>query len=377
MTADDVFKLGKTYACEIKVQINDSSFIVGSDVSGKVNSAASYSMNTSDTDGTAVPICQDEGATAVLYAVYELPAVTNVNVSVSLPCKNINIVPTEPYSVTFTKAGSASTSGDNYFAWYELTEEQYKAGIRTTGTPMNLDDRKGDKFKSGYYYSLVINFVANGDSVISDDITATVTGTTDTAFTIQADKKSAVLTAVYAPSAVYKVDVSVTDPKIGATADYKPTAKITTKGTASFAGAYWYKVAENKDYNDRSNWVEIEKNEKFEKGYYYIFSALYTANNGYVMNKAATATVNNGKENSDLTKLQMQGITGFDTEKLLVVTALFDPLKDEPVTPVDKSDSASPKTGDSDSDLLGLWALLAIASLGAFGTVGYRRKQER
>ena len=375
MTASDVFKLGKTYACEIKVQIDDSSFIVASDVSGKVNNATSYSMNTSTTDGTEVPICQDEGKTAVLYAVYELPAVTNVKVTTSLPCDNIGIVPMAPYSVTFT--GNASTSGDNYFAWYELTEAQYKAGTRTTGTPMSLDDRTGDKFKSGKYYSLVINFVANGDSVISDDITATVTGTTDTAFTIQEDKKSAVLTAVYAPSAVYKVDVSVTDPKIGATADYKPTAKITTKGTASLAGAYWYKVAEDKDYNDRSNWIEMEKNEKFEKGYYYIFSALYSANSGYVMNKAATATVNNGKENSDLTKLQMEGITGFDTEKLLVVTALFDPLKDEPVTPADKSDSASPKTGDSDSDLLGLWTLLAIASLGAVRTVGYRRKKER
>ena len=54
MTATDVFKLGKTYACEIKVQIEDASYIVASDVSGKVNSAASYSMNTSDTDGTAV-----------------------------------------------------------------------------------------------------------------------------------------------------------------------------------------------------------------------------------------------------------------------------------------------------------------------------------
>ncbi len=375
MTATDVFKLGKTYACEIKVQVEDASYIVASDVSGKVNNATSYSMNTSDTDGTAVPICQDGGATAVLYAVYELPAVTNVKVTTSLPCDNIGIVPMAPYKVSFT--GNASTSGDNYFAWYELTEAQYKDGIRTTGTPMNLDDVKGDKFKSGYYYSLVINFVANGDSVISDDITATVTGTTDTAFTIQEDKKSAVLTAVYAPSAVYKVDVSVTDPKIGATADYKPTAKITTKGTASLAGAYWYKVAEDKDYNDRSNWVEMEKNEKFEKGYYYIFSALYTANNSYVMNKAATATVNNGKENSDLTKLQMESMADFDTEKLLVVTALFDPLKDEPVTPADKSDSASPKTGDSDSDLLGLWALLAIASLGALGIAGYRKKQER
>ena len=66
----------------------------------------------------------------------------------------------------------------------------------------------------------------------------------------------------------------------------------------------------------------MEKNEKFEKGYYYIFSALYTANSGYVVSNVATATVNNGKENSDLTKLQMEGITGFDTEKLLVVTAL-------------------------------------------------------
>ena len=376
MTATDAFKLGKTYACEIKVQIDDSSFIVASDVSGKVNNATSYSMNTSDTEGsTEVLICQDGGATAVLYAVYELPAVTNVKVTTSLPCDNIGIVPMAPYSVTFT--GNASTSGTNYFAWYELTEEQYKAGTRTTDKPMNLDDVKGDKFESDKYYSLVIIFVANSDSVISDDITATVTGTTDTAFTIQDNKKSAELTAVYAPSAVYKVDVSVTDPKIGATADYKPTAKITTKGTASLAGAYWYKVAEDKDYNDRSNWVEMEKNEKFEKGYYYIFSALYTANNGYVMNKAATATVNNGKENSDLTKLQMESMADFDTEKLLVVTALFDPLKDEPVTPADKSDSASPKTGDSDSDLLGLWALLAIASLGAVGTVGYRRKQER
>lgn len=376
MNSTDVFKLGKTYACEIKVQIESGSFIVASDVSGKVNNATSYSMNTSDTDGTAVPICQDGGATAVLYAVYELPAVTNVNVTTSLPCKNINIVPTEPYSVTFTKAGSASVSG-NYYAWYELTEEQYKAGQRTTNKPMSLDDRTGDKFKSGYYYSLAITIAANSGYTISDDITATVNGTTDTRFTIAQDKKTAVLTAVYAPSAVYNVDVSVTDPKIGATADYKPTAKITTKGTASLAGAYWYKVPVDKNYKNRSNWVEMKENEKFEKGYYYIFSALYSANNDYVVSNAATATVNDGKENSDLTKLQMESITDFDTEKLLVVTALFDPLKDEPVTPADKSDSASPKTGDSDSDMLGLWALLAIASLGAVGAVGYRRKQER
>ena len=121
----------------------------------------------------------------------------------------------------------------------------------------------------------------------------------------------------------------------------------------------------------------MEKNEKFEKGYYYIFSALYTANSGYVVSNAATATVNDGKENDTLTKLQMESIVDFNKDKLLVVTALFDPLKDEPVTPADKSDSASPKTGDSDSDLLGLWALLAIASLGALGTVGFRKKQER
>ena len=61
MTATDVFKLGKTYACEIKVQVEDASYIVASDVSGKVNNVTSYSMNTSDTDGTAVPICQDGG----------------------------------------------------------------------------------------------------------------------------------------------------------------------------------------------------------------------------------------------------------------------------------------------------------------------------
>ena len=375
MKATDEFKLGKTYACEVKMKPADG-YIVDPAVSGNVN-GKTYSINTSDAEGsTEVPVCQDEGKTAVLYAVYELPAVTNVNVSVSLPCKNINIVPTEPYSVTFTKAGSASVSG-NYYAWYELTEEQYKAGQRTTNTPMSLDDVKGDKFESGYYYSLAITIAANSGYTISDNITATVNGTTDTRFTIAQDKKTAVLTAVYAPSAVYNVDVSVTNPKIGATADYKPTAKITTKGTASLAGAYWYKVPVDKNYKNRSNWVEMEKNEKFEKGYYYIFSALYTANSGYVVSNAATATVNDGKENDTLTKLQMEGIVDFNKDKLLVVTALFDPLKDEPVTPADKSDSASPKTGDSDSDLLGLWALLAIASLGAVRTVGYRRKKER
>ena len=127
MTATDVFKLGKTYACEIKVQIDDSSFIVASDVSGKVNSAASYSMNTSDTDGTAVPICQDEGKTAVLYAVYELPAVTNVKVTTSLPCDNIGIVPMAPYKVSFT--GNASTSGDNYLHGTSLPRNNMKPAL--------------------------------------------------------------------------------------------------------------------------------------------------------------------------------------------------------------------------------------------------------
>ena len=96
---------------------------------------------------------------------------------------------------------------------------------------------------------------------------------------------------------VNNIAVTFTAPKLGATPDYSPEYVSTPENGVKYNEDYptctWYKIAKA-DFkgNDEDRWEEMESDEAFKTGYYYLVEMFLDTNIGYKISETTTGTVN-------------------------------------------------------------------------------------
>ena len=96
---------------------------------------------------------------------------------------------------------------------------------------------------------------------------------------------------------VNNIAVKFTAPELGATPDYSPeyvsTPENGVKYNEDYSACTWYKIAEA-DFKgtDEDPWDEMESDEAFKTGYYYLVEMFLDTNVGYKISETTTGTVN-------------------------------------------------------------------------------------
>lgn len=96
---------------------------------------------------------------------------------------------------------------------------------------------------------------------------------------------------------VNNIAVTFTAPELGATPDYSPEYVSTPENGVKYNEDYptckWYKIAKA-DFNGTNEdpWDELESDEAFKTGYYYLVGMFLDTNLGYKISETTTGTVN-------------------------------------------------------------------------------------
>ena len=96
---------------------------------------------------------------------------------------------------------------------------------------------------------------------------------------------------------VNNIAVTFTAPELGATPDYSPEYVSTPENGVKYNEDYptctWYKIAKA-DFKgtDEDRWDEMESDEAFKTGYYYLVGMFLDTNLGYKISETTTGTVN-------------------------------------------------------------------------------------
>ena len=174
--------------------------------------------------------------------------------------------------------------------WYKILDAQYTGNAENdlrSGNLQYISDTT-EVFQDGYHYYVDVVICDYGDysgSLLSfnfNDITGTINGNNASvgqSTKYEGDKYLSVAAYVDVLG-IYDIDMEITAPSLGKAADYEPKIINITNdvydesyglGITSIYSVTWLKV-EKDAYKDveADNWVEMEEDEEYTTGYYYM-----------------------------------------------------------------------------------------------------------
>ena len=251
--------------------------------------------------------------------------------------------------------------------WYKVADKDYTGDYEKDKEKLEYIYDESEVFQDGYHYYVDAMFVDMVDEETWLQFKEGITGT------INGEKASTGFSGAYGDCALSvagyvdvlgfnNIDMTVTKPALGATADYEPTHKISDEVNDKVYGPWatikttWSKV-ETDSYTgvDDSAWVEMSTDEKITTGYYYMvkFDVLEDNNPKYdwlyrTISKNLTGSLN-----------------GEDFDKIVVANdqysaelyKVFEPLvKTEPTPTVTSGwDDGGPFTTDTCGNVYDRW----------------------
>ena len=278
-------------------------------------------------------------------------AVTSIDLSIK-PILGSKVVgpfsyKTYAYATTHIKVDSFEPSNaENGLAianadWYKIADKDYTGDVEKDKEILKRGYIRDENevFQDGYHYYVTAYIVDMGpeyDEYLSfKDVTGTINGNEAKTNVLDPEYDDATLciSGYVDVLGIYNIDMTVTEPALGKTADYKPViTKISddvndkTYGPwATVESTTWHKVAKE-DYKglDDSDWVEMEEDEEFTTGYYYDvdFCILEDNNPEYdylyrTISKNLTGTING--ESFD-------AIGVFEDQYSALLTKIYEPL---------------------------------------------------
>ena len=185
----------------------------------------------------------------------------------------------------FTATPAESKKRDlviNGVTFYKILDENYTGDATVDEKKMEAITDKNEVFQDGYHYYVIVEFTdynnEDGFLTFAKTVTGTINGKT-ASVSLRANDQVFSLAAYVDVSGFYNIDTTLTAPALGETADYKPTFTVTEDlhedrdklGITTIEATTWYKIAED-DFTtlEDSEWVEMEEDEEYAKGYFYM-----------------------------------------------------------------------------------------------------------
>ena len=183
--------------------------------------------------------------------------------------------------------------------WYKMLKTEY------TGAEDEVWDdimSGGEIFTEDYYYMLVctVKLYVNYRSThtIPENVNATINGKSCDVSVMEGGKActmSYMFEATYSEP-VKSVNVEADKPVIGETPDQSLVVTASPKGSVVDPhNSYWVKLPANQDPYGPGIWKEVEEDEVFTEGYYYLAVTGFFAESGFVFDQNTSFT-GNGKE---------------------------------------------------------------------------------
>ncbi len=298
-------------------------------------------------------------------------------------------------STTYIDASETTvtpTATGNYLGllsyWYKIPNAGYTGVYDTDKDKLQQINDVNEVFQDGYHYyvDVLIYDFSDGDSLKSlrpfkENITGTINGNKNVAVSRLYDDKYLSIASYVDVLGFYNIDVDLTEPTLGGVADYEPTFAVTDDiseekadlGITSIKATTWYKIAED-DFTtlEDSEWVEMEEDEEYAKGYFYMvkFDVLETNNNPQydylyrTISKNLTGTLNE----EDFDKIVVA-----DDQYSAELYKLYEPFGGRKKV-VSAQEVANPKTADEGNLAISLLLLSVTGgAVAAVAILGKRR----
>ena len=282
--------------------------------------------------------------------------------------------------------------------WYKISNADYTGVIADDKTEKKMKKitSEDEIFQDDYRYYVVVEFT---DYLKDTDwylpFTGTVTGTIKDGEAVSSallsDNLILSIEGYVDVLGIYDIDIDITAPSLGAKADYdEPNFTVTDDVCEENSGlgitsidaklTTWYKVKEDdyKGFKD-SDWKEMEKDEEYTTGYYYMVELHVCVTNNKEYNwlhrKLSTHLTGslNGKEFDEVDV--MEG------EESAILCKSFDPLVESTPTPTPVDDYTPPETGvygpeDNSQNNNFVWTLLLVSG-GAIAVSALANKKRK
>ncbi len=299
----------------------------------------------------------------------------------------------ESYSMTPAMDSTIRHFNVSDTIWFKISDadyENYKNDIETARTKMEKIDEIDEVFQDGYHYYVCFlsqAYEKEGEEVkdnlpFNENISATINGN-EADVLLMEDGYCLSVEAYVDVLGIHNIDMTITAPALDAQADYEPSKTITDDVCDEEAGlgvvtvdTKWYKVAED-DYDgvEDSTWVEMEEDEKYTTGYYYMakFDANVSNNKEYLkLYRTISKNLTGKLNNKDFDKIEVA-----DDQYSAVLYKCFNPLTEPTPAPIEEY--TPPETGvygpeDNSINNNFLWVTLLLVSGGVATAVLANKK---